>query len=419
MIDEYLFHSTIDEEENIIATYSVESNDMLKAVKAIAIGQSIGNPDIRTQRDSPEILKRNMGKILNTKSNLKSVHKGLIKIAYPLINWDPEEDGITQLLCTLMGGQMDIDTIHSCKLMEIDFPNKFLKAFKGPKFGMQNIKERAKAINRPLLGGIVKPKTGMTINQLKELVMELLRGGVDFVKEDEILGNPSFCKFKERVEVISNMVNDFCDKEGREVFYTPCINSDYPYFLDRARFADEHGIRAVHINIWAGFPAYRALRDLDMKNTGIFFQKSGDKVITAINHRYNIDWNVICQLARIMGCDFIHAGMWGGYLSDSKEDLTRAMNSLRSKSQFNDTVPSLSCGSHPGLVNTTIKNFGTDLMMNVGGAIQGHPMGTEAGTKAMRQAFDCATKGEKINEYMSDKPELKAAIEKWGVANNG
>ena len=96
---------------------------------------------------------------------------------------------------------------------------------------------------------------------------------LNFIKEDEILGNPEFCRFKERVEIISKLVNEFSEKEGREIFYAPCINSDYPYFLERARFADERGIKAVHLNIWAGLPAYKALRDLDLKNAAIFFQK--------------------------------------------------------------------------------------------------------------------------------------------------
>ena len=414
-VDKHIFHSTVIEEENIIATYYIESKDLLKSAKSIAIGQSIGNPDIRTQRDSPEILKKNMAKILDTKNNLQSMHKGVVKIAYPVINWDPKEDGITHLLCTLMGGQMDIDIIDVCRLIDIELPEDFTKYFKGPKFGMDNIKKRAKAANRPLLGSIIKPKTGLTVDQLKELVKELLRGGVDFIKEDEILANPNFCKFEERVEIVSNIVNDFSDDQGREIFYTPCINGDYPYFLDRARFADKIGVRAVHLNIWAGLPAYRALRDLDMKHTAIFFQKSGDKVITGEHNAFSIHWNVVCKLARLMGADFIHAGMWGCYLSDSKEELAHIFNSLRGKNRVLTTVPSLSCGSHPGLVDSTIKNFGTEIMMTVGGSIHGHPMGSEAGARAMRQAFDCVIKGENIKEYMMDKPELKAAIEKWGV----
>ena len=382
MIDNYLFQVEVDRDEHIIATYYLESKNFLKAATAIAIGQSIGNPEVRAQRESQEIMQKNLAKILDIKSDLITKQRGTVKIAFPVINFNIPEDGITQLLCTFMGGQMDIDIVESCRLIDLEFPEKVLAHFKGPKFGAENIMQRAGAINRPLLGGIVKPKTGITVPQLAELVAELLKGGVDFIKEDEILGDPPFCRFKERVQVISNLVNDFCEKEGREIFYTPCINSDYPYFLERAKFADNLGIRAVHLNIWAGLPAYKALRDLNMKNTAIFFQKSGDKVQTGRNHKFSIDWGVLCQLARMIGCDFIHAGMWGGYLSDSK------------------------------------KNFGTELMMNVGGAIQGHPMGSESGARAMRQAFDCINSGEEIHSFMQNHLELKTAIEKWGYVND-
>lgn len=420
MIEDYLFQSQIDEENHIIATYYVKSTDFSKAIEGIAIGQSIGNPEVRTQRDSPDIMKNNLAKIVSQKS-IKN--EGIVKIAYPLINFDIREDGITQLLCTLMGGQMDMDIISSCRLLDIRFPSGFLNYFQGPKFGLENIMNRARAINRPFLGGIIKPKTGITTHQLKDLVSELLRGGVDFIKEDEILGNPSFCRFEERVKLISDLVNYFGNKEGREIFYAPCINSDYPHFLDRARFASENGAKAIHLNIWAGLPAYRALRDLNL-DTAIFFQKSGDKVITGKNNAYSIDWSVVCKIARIVGCDFIHAGMWQGYLSDSKKELDKIMGILRNPltpgselgNGFYATMPSLSCGGHPGLVHTTVENFGTNLMMNIGGAIHGHPMGSEAGARAMRQAFDCLQNGEKICEYMKTHEELRMAIEKWGYA---
>lgn len=404
MIDEYLFQSEVDREENIIAVYSVRSKNLTKAAKGIAIGQSIGNPEIRTQRDSPEIFRNNLAKIVDITET--EPQRGIVQIAYPLANFDIYEDGVTQLLCTLMGGQMDIDAIESCRLLDVKFPQKLLDAYKGPKFGMENIKKRTGAIDRPMLGGIVKPKTGITVSQLEDMVKEMLAGGVDFIKEDEILGNPSYCRFNERVKRISNLVNEFSAKQGREIFYAPCINSDYPYFLERAKFASENGMKVLHLNVWAGLPAYRAVRDLDL-NSALFFQKSGDKVITDKRHDFSIDWNVVCKLARMMGSDFIHAGMWGGYLSDTKEDLSKVMESLRDGNTYKATIPSLSCGSHPGLVNTTIDTFGTDLMMNVGGAIQGHPLGTTAGARAMRQAFE-------LYEFMKDKKELGIAIEKWG-----
>jgi ribulose 1,5-bisphosphate carboxylase large subunit-like protein len=413
MIDPYLFQPSVDKENHIIATYFLESKSFLASAKAIAIGQSIGNPDIRTKRESPNLLRDHLAKILDHKSNLSSKDRGYVKIAFPLVNFNPEEDGITHLLCNLMGGQMDIDIINKCQLVGLELPEGYTKVFKGPKFGLEEIKKRAKAENRPLLGGIIKPKTGITPKELKDMCLELVQGGVDFIKEDEILGNPKFCNFKERVELVSNAINDGADDQGREIFYAPCINGDYPYFLDNARYASEVGAKAVHLNIWAGFSAYRALRDANLK-TAIHFQKSGDKVITGINNYYNINWSIVCKIARLLGADFIHAGMWGGYLSDSKEDLTKVMIALKNKNGFKQTIPALSCGSHPGLVGTTMKNFGIDLMMTVGGAIQAHPLGASAGAKAMRQAFEVEMRSIHPFDVMGQNLELKEAIKKWG-----
>ena len=281
---------------------------------------------------------------------------------------------------------------------------------------MHEIKRRTRAIGRPLLGGIVKPKTGIAVPQLVDLVNEMLEGGVDFIKEDEILGNPKFCNFYERVPAVLKSVRDYEQRQGREIFYTPCINANPAEAMKRAKFASDAGAKAVHLNFHAGLGVYQDLRDLDFEDTAIFFQKSGDKVLTGKNNAYSIAWPVVCKLARMSGVDFIHAGMWGGYSSYTFSELSSILEELREGSQYKATVPSLSCGSNPGLVDTTMKHFGEDIMMNVGGAIQGHPHGTTAGAKAMRQAMDKPLEVD-IRDYMQDKPELRTAIEKWGYVD--
>jgi len=413
-LDKYLFEEA-DPDTHVIATYKMWAHgEAEKAVKALAIGQSIGNPDVRTQRDTPELLENHLAKIIEfTPQGKYKSAPTTAKIAFPVANYNFKEDGVTQLLCTLMGGQMDIDMIQECRLTDIEFPQIVLNSFQGPKFGLNEIKQRAKAIDRPLLGGIIKPKTGISITQLEQMVTELIEGGVDFIKEDEVLGDPACCPFYERVPKIVDLVKRLSAMQGKEVFYAPCINADPPFYAERAIFASENGANAVHLNFWAGLGAYKHLRSLDL-NTAIFFQKSGDKILTEKEHKYSIDFSVICQLARMSGVDFIHAGMWGGYLSDTKEDLNKTFNTLRNEVEvsYKPVVASLSCGSHPGLVDTTVANFGTGLMMNVGGAIQGHPDGTTAGARAMRQAMDKPLEPD-IRTYMQDKPELKTAIEKW------
>ncbi len=414
--DNFLFNESVDPNNYFIAKYFLKSNDMLKAAKGIAIGQSIGNPNVRLDGETAELLENHLAIILDHPENLKNKKETTVKIAYPVKNLNLEEDGVTQLTCIVMGGQMDIEEILSCRLIDLELPEVFLKTFKGPKIGMDNIKKRTNCIDRPLLGGIVKPKTGLDIDTLKKVCINMVKGGVDFIKEDEILGNPSCCPFEERVKVVNDAVQNEAAKLNKEVFYAPCVNSDLPYLLKRIEFLVEQNLKAYHVNIWSGINMYKYLRSFDF-NIAMFYQKSGDRVLTDINNPYSISWGVLLKLARISGADFIHAGMWGGYLSDTKDDLSDWMSVLTAthKLGFNKTVPSFSCGSHPGLVDTTVKNFGNDIMMSLGGSLHGHPGGTISGARAMRQAFEI-NKNSKIDK--SELHEYNEAIKKWGYISD-
>ena len=414
--DNFLFNAAIDHKKYFVAKYYVKSNDMLKAAKGIAIGQSIGNPNVRLDNETKDLLENHLSIILDHPENLKSKNEAIIRIAFPVKNFNLKEDGITQLICALMGGQMDIEVIQSCRLLDVSLPEIFLKCFKGPKIGMDNIKKISKCENRPLLGGIVKPKTGLDVQTLKDVCINMVKGGVDFIKEDEILGDPDCCPFEERVKIVNDSIQNEAVKQNKKVFYAPCVNSDLPYVLKRIEFLVKNKIMAYHLNIWSGLQIFKYLRSFDF-DIAMFYQKSGDRVITDKNNVYSISWLVLLKLARISGADFIHVGMWGGYLSDTKQDLTEWVSTLSLSDDlgFKKTVPSFSCGSHPGLVKTTIKNFGNDIMMNLGGSLHGHPNGTISGAKAMRQAFDLS-KNENLDT--SNLKEYNEAIDKWGLVND-
>lgn len=412
-IDKFIFVREFNKEDYIIATYYLESIanlNLYEISKAIALGQSIGNPEIRSVYETQDLFESASVKIIAEPLELKSKKKGNVTFAFPLHNLNAKEDGISQLLCHLMGGHLDIDAIRQCKLLEIEFPQKFLSAFKGPKFGIEGIRKFINVYNEPVLGSIIKPKVGLTEEQLLGIVKELIEGGVDFIKEDEIMANPAICPLEERVEHIMKYVNN-C---GRKIVYAVCINSDYPYFIQRAKRVYELGGNCVHLNIWAGLSAYKALRDLDLPIM-LFFQKSGDRIFTRERHDFYIDWNVVCKIARIMGVDFIQAGMWGGYSHSEEFALSETISVLIGEnSSFKPVLPSLSCGMHPGLVNAIISKFGKDVMLNVGGAIHGHPSGSKAGAMAMRQAIELSVEGKFTKENMFKYPQLKEAIKKWG-----
>ena len=391
------YNPNIDKSKYVIATYFMKSRnaDLRKVSWDLAIGQSVGNPNVRNRWETEELFERSSCVIVHEKDNLKGLTEGKVKIAFPIINTDWEGDGISHLLCQLMGGQMDIDTFDSCRLIDLEFPAEIKSKFLGPKYGVSGMREYTGQYDKPFSGAIVKPKTGMSANTLLDMVKELVDGGCDFIKEDEIMSNPSFCPIEERVPLIA----DWMAKQSKKVVYAVCINGDHDHILKRATRVSELGGNAVHVNFWSGLGVYGAIRRLDLP-LFIHFQKSGDKVITDSRHAFGIDWNVICQLAGMQGVDTIHAGMWGGYLSDDEDVLKKTISTLHT----HNVVPALSCGMHPGLVQANVRQFGNNFIANVGGAIHGHPGGTLAGAKAMRQSVD-KTGGD----------EYEQAIAKWGL----
>ena len=388
-----IFKLNIDKDKYFIVKYRLGSTINLRdAAWQLAIGQSVGNPNVRNKWESDKLFDKHSCIVLDTESNLEKLREGVVKIAFPIVNIDFASDGISHMLVNIMGGQMDIKSITKCSVLDIEFPSAVKKHFLGPKFGIKGIRKFTGVKNKPLLGSIVKPKTGIDAQTLLQMVKELVEGGVNFIKEDEILSNPAFCSIEERVPLIMDYLKD------KNVIYSVSIHSDPHHILERVKLVHKLGGNSVHVNFWCGMGIYKAIRELDLP-IFIHFQKSGDKILTNRNHDYYIEWKVISKLAGMMGVDFIHAGMIGGYYKWDEDEVLESMEELYKY----DVMPALSCGFHPGLTNFVSDKVGIDYMANVGGAIHGHPGGTLAGTEAMRQSID--------KNYHT---EYFQAVDKWG-----
>lgn len=390
----YREKSTLSLSDYILVEYHLTSKTNLRdAAWAIALGQSVGNPNVRNSYETEELFEKHACKIIGDEEQLKTKKSGHVIIAFPTANLDFKSDGISQLLVHIMGGQLDIDNIQKCHVKDIAFPEHIIKQyFLGPKYGLFGAREFLNNKDKPILGGIIKPKVGITPDTLLSMVKEMVEGGVEFIKEDEIMSNPHICPLETRVPLVMNYLRD------KKVIYAVCVNSDPAYILERVKRVHELGGNAIHINFWCGMGAYKSIRELNLP-LFLFFQKSGDKILTNKKHQFHIAWPVICKLAGMMGVDFIHAGMIGGYMTEDELETRKVLSVLK---EF-DVVPSLSCGMHPGLVDYIRNKIGIDWMANVGGAISGHPGGTFSGVQAMRQAIDGNT----------NEPEYLQAISQW------
>lgn len=377
--------------DDIVAQYAVRSADIGRAAEAISIGQSIGNPNVRLAGETTEMWDTFGCVVREIRPQGQGV--ALVEIGFPVGNMTPSS--LTHLLTSIMGGQMDIDIIAECRLIDLRLPDRILAQYTGPRNGIAGIRKHLGAYERPLVGGIVKPKTGLTPEQLADNCWKMADGGIDFIKEDEILGLIEICPFEERVAKVMKALR------GYKVIFAPAVNAPIHQLADHIAVLKRHGCPAFHYNVWGGLDAFQYLTGLS-GGLFAFYQKSGDKVMTSGG--FSIDFTVWCQLVRLAGADFIHAGMMGGYLDEGKATMTRRMEVLRDEmAGLNSVMPSLSCGATPGMVEYLAKQLGQEIMVSAGGCLHGHPMGTYAGAKAFRDAAEGR-----------DSPELATAIATWG-----
>lgn len=378
-IDLYRQFDRLDLSKYIIASYWIESKTTIKeALNALAIGQSIGNPNIRSKLETDHLVEDHAAKILTDVSQIDFINSTVVQIAYPINNINIETDGISQLLCMTMGGQMDIDIIQKCHLESISFPPDYeYKHEQKPIYGISGLREKTGMYERPLLGCIIKPKIGLKPKELAGIVKEMIDGGANIIKEDEILANPLSCPLEERLPYIADLI------QNKPVVYLACINGDADIVLEKAKTVHRLGVNGVHLNIWSGIGTYSAIRRLNLP-LAIHYQKSGDKVMTDPFNHYKISWSVFCDLAAFSGVDTIHVGMWNGYSNDREDLLEFRMKELQKK----NVLPALSCGMTARLIPYVTEKFGYEYLANVGGAVHAHKDGIKAAVKELRDSID-------------------------------
>ena len=133
-----------------------------------------------------------------------------VQIGFPIVNI--KGMGIPMLFTTVIG---NISITHGLKLVDLAFPKGWLEDFKGPKFGIDGLRDLLKVPERPLLNNMVKPCTGHTADVAADLVYQAAVGGCDVVKDDELISNPAFNTLEERIVKVMEAV-DRADSEKGE-----------------------------------------------------------------------------------------------------------------------------------------------------------------------------------------------------------
>ncbi|MCR8634925.1 2,3-diketo-5-methylthiopentyl-1-phosphate enolase [Paenibacillus radicis (ex Xue et al. 2023)] len=427
-----------------VATYRCydEKADFAKKALSIAVGLTVGS-----WTDLPEAKKaemeKHLGKVVRVDvhepegtGGTASERYADIQIAYPDANFSRD---IPALLVTVFG-KLSMD--GRIKLIDLSFSQDFISAFPGPKFGIQGVRNLLGVHDRPLLMSIFKSVIGHDISALREQFYLQAAGGVDLIKDDEILFENPLTPIEKRVEACIEAAAQSKRETGQELLYAVNLTGSTFGLIDQARKAIAHGANALLFNVLAyGFDALSELsRHPDIKVPIMAHPALAGAFYPSTYH--GISANVLLgKLMRLAGADLVlFPSPYGSVVMPREENMAiKEVLLTEQASRYiytgsghsadneeivaNDTAlplktsfPVPSAGIHPGLVPLILKDFGDQVIVNAGGGVHGHPMGAIAGGQAFRQAIDACQAGIPLQQYAdAQHPELQAAVKLWGI----
>ena len=329
-----------------------------------------------------------------------------------------------EILSSIAGNIFGMKVVKNLRLEDVEWPKKIMNSFKGPKFGIHGVRKILGIKKRPLVGTIIKPKLGLNEKEHAKVAYDAWVGGCDIVKDDENLTSQNFNKFEKRVKETLKM-RDKAEKEtGEKKVYMANVTAETKEMIKRAKFIKNYGGRYLMVDIiTVGWGALQTLRDEDI-GLVIHAHRAGHGAFTRGLH--GISMLVIADIARLIGVDQIHIGTIVGKMEGKKEEVLRIEEEIENRfikakkhyleedwGKIKPVFAVCSGGLHPGLVPKLMKMMGNNIIIQAGGGIHGHPKGTMAGAKAMREAVEASLKGISLKDYAKTHEELRYAIEKW------
>jgi 2,3-diketo-5-methylthiopentyl-1-phosphate enolase len=411
----------IDPERYIIATYYTalpRDWEVDKVSMLIAIEQSTGTWT-KVPGETPELRRRHVAKVIRINEvpdyeyevpEEINLRRYLISIAFPYENFMNE---ISMMLSTIVG---NISLAGRVKLIDVSFPKSFIKLFKGPKFGVPGIRYNLRVTDRPILNNMIKPCTGFPPDIGARLAYEALVGGVDFVKDDELLADAPFNKVEDRIVKYMEVVDKAEEETGEKKMYTINITADPPRIFELADRVIELGANALMVNyLTAGIGTLKGLAEDPSINVPILAHMDFAGAIYEDPETGVSSEIIMGKLPRLAGADIVvYPAPYGKqpfYIKDKYLKVGRTL--LFPMQHILPTLPMPAGGITQLMVPKLVKDFGIHVAIGVGGAIHAHPMGPRAGAKSFRQAIEATMKKIPLEEYAEDHPELKAAIEAW------
>jgi ribulose-bisphosphate carboxylase large chain len=295
--------------------------------------------------------------------------------------------------------------VSALRLEDMRIPHSYLKTFQGPATGVIVERERLNKYGVPLLGATVKPKLGLSGKNYGRVVYEGLKGGLDFLKDDENINSQPFMRWRERFLYCMEGINRAASATGEvKGSYLNITAGTMEEVYKRAEYAKTVGSVIVMIDLVMGYTAIQSAAIWARNNDMLLHLHRAGNSTYARQKNHGINFRVICKWMRMSGVDHIHAGTVVGKL-EGDPLMIKGFYDVLLKTNLDVNLPCgiffemtwaslrrcmpvASGGIHCGQMHQLIHYLGDDVILQFGGGTIGHPDGIQAGATANRVALE-------------------------------
>ena len=335
-----------------------------------------------------------------------------------------EEGSIANLTASIIGNVFGFKAVKALRLEDMRIPVAYLKTFQGPATGVIVERERMDKFGRPLLGATVKPKLGLSGRNYGRVVYEGLRGGLDFLKDDENINSQPFMRWRERylfaIEGVNRAIAATGEIKGHYLNVTAGTMED---MYERAYFAKELGSIICMVDLVIGYTAIQTMAKWARKNDMILHLHRAGNSTYSRQKNHGMNFRVICKWMRMAGVDHIHAGTVVGKLEGDPLMIKGFYNTLLEShldinlpqglffeqdwASLRKVLPVASGGIHAGQMHQLLDYLGEDVILQFGGGTIGHPDGIQAGALANRVALEAMVLARNEGrDYVAEGPQI-------------
>lgn len=415
--------------DSIVATYWIETPIALEKAAEIIAGEQSSGTFVSVPGETSELRLRHRAQVVEIEpmegvdqpslpgctaadaSKDRTFQRARIRVAFPMENMGCN---LPVLMSTVCGNLYELSQLSGIRLMDIELPEIFADRYPGPQFGIEGTRRLCGVWDRPLIGTIIKPSVGLTPQQTAVMVRELLEGGIDFIKDDELMANPPHSPLKMRVNCVMQEVRRHADATGRQAMVAFNITDE----LDAMKEHHDHVLQAGGTCVMAsinqvGLTGMSALRK--HCQLPIHGHRNGWGMLTRFPG-LGIEFRAYQKIWRAIGIDHLHINGIQNKFWESDDSVMRSLEALREPLWSGyDVLPVISSGQWGGQAPETWRRGKTkDLLYLAGGGIMAHPAGIAGGVRAIRQAWDAAYQGISLEDYARQHHELRQSLDTFG-----